>query len=638
MSSLRKRLILGAVLWAGTLWLDVSGLQAGVAAGAQLRATVDPSTRVLNIAAEDLPAGSLTMRIDTRGMQQIETGRDTHEPGILYLPPRQGTVDPLMVMPGVSPNDAPPEAENVFIFNDFFKAAGWNLVVQFAPGVTGTWKLNGRFSNAGGEIWREIEIPVSELELGENLFHFASSDLTPPEFFYRRVLPEGRTYSDELVVGHADWSGTIRLESQSGAPHPAVLTEKSIAGIRMEQGTMALPPRWWEQRMFMEKAALAAGRNILAARIENPRSMFAGGFNHVYDLRHEAYRMPHWIWAWGPTIKLLLDLEKMETARTAGLSPAFHAAALAAGQCSLKFAVTDPALPTYGLSTMRWEPSRAVPNGWVEYVTAADSLFLSGWGWMTLYRETGEAVYRERTQALVSAAERLMKQYPVVPQDWVMERERWTPHTLDESAFGMSGFAYLFDATHDPHIIEIGRHYIDSILRHMGRESGLLFRVWLRDEDRALSEDPDIKGHAWVMEGYLEAYRLVGDAKYLELARELAQRVMACQADDGAWTVQFRRPVAGDQIDDRGTALWAYYFYKVYRITGKAEFLEAARRALGWCLLHQVRSNDSHLDGALVNTRSMGYIQRRPMTILDTNTFFALALLEELKLASQSGR
>jgi uncharacterized protein YyaL (SSP411 family) len=221
-----------------------------------------------------------------------------------------------------------------------------------------------------------------------------------------------------------------------------------------------------------------------------------------------------------------------------------------------------------------------------------------------------------------------------VPQDWVVERNRWTPHTLDESVFGMIAFRELHAATTSREVANAGRRFLDSHLKHMGRESGLLERAWLREEDRA-SWDPDIKGHAGVIEGYLDAHALTGDARYLELARALAGRVMECQDADGSWTYLFRKPGAADARDDKGTAIWAYLFYGVYRVTHDERHLAAARRALGWCLRHQYRGDDPHLDGGLLNTNSMAYVRRRPMTILYSTTFFGLALLEELKLAGK---
>jgi hypothetical protein len=108
---------------------------------------------------------------------------------------------------------------------------------------------------------------------------------------------------------------------------------------------------------------------------------------------------------------------------------------------------------------------------------------------------------------------------------------------------------------------------------------------------------------------------------------------MACQAEDGSWTYVFKKPGAGDPIDDKATAIWAYFFYELFKTTNAPEDRAAARRALGWCLRHQYRGADAPLDGAIPWTNSMAYVRRRPMTILYTTTFFGLAILEELSLS-----
>jgi hypothetical protein len=222
---------------------------------------------------------------------------------------------------------------------------------------------------------------------------------------------------------------------------------------------------------------------------------------------------------------------------------------------------------------------------------------------MTAHAETNDPVFLNRTKSLVAAAERLMSEYPVIPQDWILERARWTPHTLDESVFGTIGFRRLHETTQSPKVATAGRRFLQSHLEHMGRESGLLARGWMRDENKEIW-DPDIKGHAWVIEGYLDAYRLSGDAHYLELCRQLADRVMSCQSDEGCWTYLFKRPGPTDLIDDKGTAIWAYLFYDVA--------------------------------GGILHPNSMAYVKRRPMTILYTTTFFGLALLEELAISNNA--
>jgi hypothetical protein len=608
-------------------WIAFAGTAESVMAGGpRLTATLDPVSRRVEIIATGLGAGDYELRIETPGLLHCETGRDVNEPGVLYLPPRETRSGET------PPADVP--AENLFFFNDFTVADGWELTAKFAPAATGTWKLNGRFSKLGGTIRSELRIPVAELEQGENLLHYAATKLDAPALSWRRRVPAGETFVCALTVGHADWRGEVALVSRGdgwSVPPAAIV---AVAGPPFMRRAVTVADSWERDRSALTDGALAVGRNVLHAQVTDPRSVLCGGFNLVYDVEHGSYRMPHWIWAWGPAIKLLLDLERLSAAKEAGLASHFHTAALGAGRRSLAFGATDPKHPAFGVSTVRWEPSRAVPGGWVEYISTADSLFLAGWGWMSLYGETGEAEYRERTQTLVAAAGRLMNQYPVVPQDWVVQRDRWTPHTLDESVFGTIGFRRLFEATHDASVAAEGRRFLDSHLTHMGRESGLLQRAWMRDEARGMW-DPDIKGHAWVLEGYLDAYRLSGEPKYLDLALTLTARVLSCQREDGAWTYLFQKPVPGAPEDDKAIAIWAYLLYDLHRVTKDPVHLAAARRALGWCLRHQWRGDDPYLDGAILNTSAMAYVRRRPMTILYTTTFFGLALLEELALTEK---
>ena len=591
---------------------------------ATMQVKFDPGTRQLDVSVAGVNSSGAALSVVTPGLRDIEKGSEVNEPGIIYLPPAPEK--------SRSATQTGP-AENVFFFNDLVKAEGWDLVMDFPADASGTWKLNGRFSPLGGNIAREVRIPVARLEEGENLIHLEGDWRVVPALSFQTKIPAttvGRSRF-EIHVTRPDWSAHVRLLAvRDGSTR--VLDEQAVTGVAPRSHEVTLGPSPWENASELAESAQAVGRHLLSMQVRREGSFFDGGFNLVYDPVHRAHRMAHWIWAWGPAINLLLKLESTDAAKAAGLNQAFHDAALAAGKRSLMFGVTDPQHPAFGVSTVRWEPSRATPLGMAEYISTADSLFLAGWGWMSLHAATGESVYLKRTQTLVAAADRLMKQYPVIPQDWIVERERWTPHTLDESVFGMIAFRRLAEATGSHETVELGRRYIESHLKHMGRAGGLLTRAWLRDEDKEIW-DPDIKGHAWVMEGYLDAHRLSGDAKYLELARSLAAKVMSCQAKDGSWTFLFKQPEAGDAIDDKGTAIWAYLFYELYKSTHETAHLAAARQALAWCWRHQYRGEDADLDGAVVNVNSMAYVRRRPITVLYTTTFFGLALLEEMELS-----
>lgn len=625
-----KRFVRTRRAWiAGVLALGLCSLASAAESAKALHVIFLPQEQRLDVKAVGLDQGSYEVTIETDGLTKVETGDDVNEPGIIYLPPPKGQA---------TEGAAKPVAENVFFFNDLATADGWELVVQFDPDAAGTWKLNGRLSPLVGAMQAEVIVPVEALEHGENLLHIRGEDLRVPKMFFRkRVETSGGEWAEALQVTHAAWNGRVRLlraaKGEGTLVAEQVVTTPAPAAAR----ATTLGERWWEDRAALDQAALAVGRSLLNSQVQDPGSLFNGGFNLVYDPQHQSHRMAHWLWAWGPSIDFLIELSKRESARANGAAGKFRAVALAAGERSLQFEMTDPNHPAYGVSTVRWEPSRATPLGWAEYLSTADSLFLAGWGWMSLHRETGRAEFLERTKSLVAAAERLMDRYPVVPQDWIIERNTWTPHTLDESVFGMIGFRRLFEATGSSEVAASGRRFLDSHLKHMGRESGLLARAWMREEDKEIW-DPDIKGHAWVIEGYLDAHQFSGDTKYLRLADELAQKVMDCQADDGSWTYLFTKPKPGDPIDDKGTAIWAFLFYDLYKRSKNPEHLAAGRRALGWCLRQQYHGDDPNLRGAIFHPNSMAYVRRRPMSILYTTTFFGHALLQELALQESAGR
>lgn len=615
-----------------TIWAACSfvlfALPNAATAAEQLRATLTPATRELEISATELGDATYELEIETPGLQRVETGKDVGEPGIIYLPPREGEIK-LTDTPAI-----PADAENVFFFNLVEMAEGWDLLARFSADAHGTWKLNGRFSPLGGPLAREVRIGVGMLEAGENLLHLRTPKAKPPALSYHRRVPAQKSFTSRLRVTRADWKGKVSLYRGSGDGRTKVAST-DVTGRELTSAPRPVAAEWWRERDMVVNSVRALTENMLRAQITRPGAMFEGGFNLVYDVQHQAYRMPHWMWAWGPAVEMLYQMEDHPLARDAARAPAWRQVALEAARRTLAFPVTDPNHPGAGLTSVRWEPSRATPAGWAEYISTSDALFMAGWGWVSSYRETSDNVFIERTQSLVKAAERLMAQYPVVPQDWIVERGRWTPHTLDESVFGLVGFHELYRATNDARLPELARKYLESHLKHLGREKGLLERGWMRDMDEPIW-DPDIKGHAWVVEGYLEAYRLVGDAKYLELARTLSDLVIESQHADGYWTYAFKQPGPGDLRDDKGTAIWAYFFYDMYRETKEPRYLAAARAAVGWCLRHQHFGDDPDLNGAVVNENSMAYVRRRPMTILYTNTFFGLALLQELSLPADA--
>lgn len=606
--------------WRSLVAAGLAGLLfARASAEEPLRAAYPPHDDTVELRI-DAPDGVATeLGLVTPGVGRVETAAEVNETGPIYLPP-----------PG--PGEPEPAAAELFIFfHDAPSGDGWELVLTFPGDPTGTWTLNAIEARVDGALAREVRIPTTVLLRGENLFLWRGEDRRLPALSYRRAVRPAET---RVAVGvpAGDWQGEFTLRRRDPAGREAAALGAAMVRGR-EPRRKAVDPgvQPWTDRARLNEAALAVGRHLLHSRVRDAHSRFYDGFHLVYDVPREASRISHWLWAWGPAIHLLFALEEHAVAcGEPEWGARFRRAAIAAARRSLAFGATEPDHPARGVSRVRWEISRATPDGWIEYLSTADSLFLAGWGWMSAYAETGDTAFLGRTRTLVDAAQRLMAEYPVVPQDWITERNRWTPHTLDESVFGMIGFRELHAATGDPGVAQAGRAFLDSHLRHMGRESGLLERAWMREADEAIW-DPDIKGHAWVVEGYLDAHRLSGDPRYLALARELAAKVMASQREDGSWSYVFTPPSLDEPADDKGTAIWAYCFYVLHDATRDPAHLAAARAALAWCLRQQYRGEDDRLDGGLLHENGMAYVKRRPMTILYSTTFFGLALLEELK-------
>lgn len=578
-------------------------------------------TRLAITVAPELPAGA-ELRLIPDDLARPESAGEIRFAGEIYLPTNADV--PRPDLPG-----------SVYAFLHRLRSTeGWDLAMSFPPHARGRWQLNGAFARRAGAIAPAVVVPSAALLPGENILHVAGWALPPPLLFYRHRLD--RTDGDPVRVALAPHVPGGRVELRAGAALDApLLASATFAAAPAAVEAPAAEPARLDQRERLIAAAVATGKNLLRARVPAGDARCADGFYLVYDATHGAWRVPHWIWAWGPAIRLLLDLERALPPDADAPRAEFRAAAIAAGRRSLEFEVTDPEHPAHGLSRVRWELSPDTPEGTIEYASAADSLFLAGWAWIPLHRLTGDERFLAHARDLVAGTQRLMGQYPVVPQDWVTERRRWTPHTLDESAFGLVGFRELYADTGDASVRETGGRFMDSLREHMRRDGCFLQRGWLRDEDRGFW-DPDVKGHLWVLEGYVDAWQLTGRNRYRDLALALADRIAAAQGADGSWGHLFVVPDDATPRDERAIAIGAWLFYRLHALTGDARHLATARRALTWCLDHQYLGADPDLYGAIPRDAGMAYLGPRRLTVLYATTFFGLALLEELKLPPPS--
>lgn len=391
---------------------------------------------------------------------------------------------------------------------------------------------------------------------------------------------------------------------------------------------------------------------VLACQNINPLSPTYGGLFLFYDLDSKTYRRSDWIWTYGPAIKLMLDAAKIrEIADEFGYEKLIETARLI-GEASLRFQILDKVHPAYGLAISRFDPRMIYPEGFSSYISPADSHFLAGWGWIPLFEATGDRRFLDASILQSEQIGRIIKSDSIVEQDFVTKANKWKNWTMDESGFGMQGFAEVFKITQDKVHLRIGREYIDGLINVLEDPRGLWYRNWHRNradhtddcwaagkpigEPVLMTDGQTARGNGWAMMGLLASHRMMPEGNYyLKKARRLSDNMIDLQLKDGSWSFNLYKPVSEVGVSDKGTPLWSLLLFQLYQNTGDSKYLEAAQKALQWCRNNKYSGEDTLASGGIVGTTSAsGIVYRNNFPLICTYTmdWFGLALLEQMKL------
>lgn len=514
--------------------------------------------------------------------------------------------------------------------------------VRLEPGMEGiallsvapqACAINHNFYKRMLPFGAETVIPGSRLEFWENAVYLEPASASVRRFYLRQRLPviDGEV-RHELSLLSKEWGGTISLYAADPGPSRYIAKARVTADV----SRLNLPPPGSplsKERLIWSLGATVA--YILRAQNRNRLSPTYRGLYLFYDVDAATYRTSYWIWGWGPAVKALLGADKV--ADISGRYGTGHLTRIAdqIGRTSLGLRITDRDHPLHGVPISRWSRDLQYKYGYEEVVSVADGNFLSGLAWIPLYRATGDKAYLDAATDLTLATERLMNEYGLIPQDYY-ERKLFTPHTIDESGFGMEGLAEIYATTGDPHYRQIAKNYIDQHLLKLQRKDGLWERGWNKNTG-IMPADFNTRGMGWAMEGLLAANRAVPDGGYLELAKRMAEHLIEWQTPSGCWAWTANRPASEVGIAEKGTALWSYLFYQLYSATGDRRHLEVARASLTWCIQNQYTGPDPQAHGGLVGVNpqsAVGYRSWFRVSCAYASGFFGLAALEELNLAT----
>ncbi len=541
----------------------------------------------------------------------------------------------------ISPHDPEPQLRREKIkeaCHDFWypvvdleTEVGLEGVVQFAPGKPGTCLVNGPFWKTKLPLDRQIVIPNVQLEHWENSLGIEPVDRGPSHFYLRKrltlVTPQGQL---RIPLLSSQWSGQVELHAitPDGTEKlaEAMVTEKKTWTTHLEKKT----------GLGHDRLTVALDQTLkftLRCQNKNRLSPGYGGLSLFYDLDAATYRTNFWMWGWGPSVRLLLDAS--EHAKVKIDSQKLLTAASEIGESTLRFLWHAPGEPLHEISYSRWDRSNLYATGYRKAITLADSLFLAGWAWVPLYEKTKDQRYLDLTSKLCLATDPLMDRFKVLPHSYWVDEKKWSDFTLDECGFGMEGFAEIYRVTQDRRYQTLGQRYLQQHLDLLEQEDGQWRRSYRRISDTAKDSICLTRGQGWAAEGLLAAHRLLPEGGNLERADRLAEKLLDSQLPSGCWPHRFDRPASEVGISEKGTALWSYLFYRLHRETGNPRHLEAARKALGWCLDNQYVGSDVEAWGSIPGRTSqsaVGYRQWYDVSCVYTSAFFGLAILEELDL------
>ncbi|MEO7799984.1 MAG: hypothetical protein ABIY47_19910 [Opitutaceae bacterium] len=514
---------------------------------------------------------------------------------------------------------------------------------RFDDAVSGRYAMNGMFFPSTAPLASQLVIGRDRLINWEN--NLATDTPAALRAFYlvaRVAVKEGEAQRTFALLS-AEWSGRVSAHAPSRAHRPEDVLGEAIV-LAEPPASSAGDPLENFRGTGLIRARLIASleatiRFTQRLQDKSPNTPTAGGLNIFYDYAAKTHRRPSWIWAWGPSIKLLLDTASHVPEVTAKIpATELRDFARAIGEASRRFQLDQPGHPVDGVVTSRWRESEgtlARNGGFEQFYSVADALFLIGWGWVPLYRETGDKSYLAAALRLAAATRRLQGQFEIIPMDYAKSAEAWKNYTINEAGFGPEGLAAIYAATGDSALPAIGATYMDRLLKRFQQDNGLWARRFEFSPERTVPSQRMTRGEGWAMEGLIAAYDLTRDGKYRDLAVKMASHLVAAQHADGSWSYEFDQPSATVGISEKGTALWSLLFYRLHALTRDPAHLQAARRALTWCLENQSTGPDREGHGGIIGITFQSGVTYRawfPLACSYTSAFFGLSVLEELKL------
>ncbi|NND07641.1 MAG: hypothetical protein HKN87_14795 [Saprospiraceae bacterium] len=508
--------------------------------------------------------------------------------------------------------------EQRFPVVDVVLKEGMEAVIEFDLKQSGEYSFNDQGMKV---IAEEIRIPKEQIEYwGNSLILDPKTNSIESFYLSSGVIVVDSMVNFEFDTLRDDWVGLISVHNADTKELIAstdVLWDAKLSEVSTGTGL---------SRQRMIRSLSWATRFVLDCQNTNPKSDTYGGEFLIYDMSAKTRLRSAWCWAWGPSAKMLLESSAIKGVDAGISSTALRQRAVDIGHNTLRRQIIDPTHPAYGaIRTSAGEAS------------TVDSLFLVGWGWMPLYRATGDRRYIEAGEKVAETINRLMDEHEDVwiPQAYVFEREDWKEIMSFESSMGLPGLAGLYMETGDNYYLDTTIRLADLLIRAFEKENGLWGVFFKGKTKKSSSVNYWTKAFGYIIDGLIEAHKVAPDKGYLKKVIRITEQVLATQAPDGSFAVRFDRSVEFVGVGEKATALWSGLLIRLYKLTGNKTYFTAGMKSLEWCMDHQYFGEDVSARGGIVGRSwPSGITFRHWFDVIVTYTvsFFGNSLLEALSL------
>ena len=365
---------------------------------------------------------------------------------------------------------------------------------------------------------------------------------------------------------------------------------------------------------------------------------YINGLYLFYDADADTYRNGQWPWSWGTAVRLLLECAELED--TTFLSRDKNELiniAYKIGLTTLKFQISNEEHVANKFGTTRNTVRTFSDTGYEELVNSGSDVgFLAGWAWSKLYEVTKDERFFNAIISYLDALNPLLDKFIIPPQEWLPALRDWTDFTIDESGFGTEGIEAAFKITHEKKYQDLCLKYMNKHLDIFEREDGFWERRYNFKTEKIDETNCMARGLGWAMEGLLATCRCAPEhTEYLDKAVKMADKVISYQCDDGSWGFYMDKSSETYGVADKGTSLWGLLLYMLYELKPEKKYLDAARKALDWCMKNQYTGINPHAKGGIISESGESGITYRhyfKLCCQYTSAFMGLSLLKELKI------